>query len=206
MTDKTIGGIELEDIRKALYDLSHKTADVLSMTVKGFNSHKKKYLAEAKSLAKEIDESHVMLTSALIDELEAHKEEAEEIKYLIPIPGHLERIGDNIESIIAVSGTKITQGILLSDRAVTEINAIFENTVAIIKSTGDLILTNNDQLKKLIIEGADKVTEASDDCATLHEERLILGVCNPNSAPVFLDVLDSLKGVAYHLRKIAASA
>ena len=38
--------------------------------------------------------------------------------------------------------------------------------------------------------------------AIFHEDRLIAGVCTPKSASVYLDILESFRSVAWHVRKI----
>jgi Na+/phosphate symporter len=202
MTTKKDTG-KLASIREDLYKLAHKSAEVLQLISEGFNLHSGEHLENAIKLAKEVDDAHVELTDALLEELDKHKDELDEVKQLIPIPGQLERIGDDCESIIAVTRTKIKEGTLFSDKAASEVNYIFKNLIGLIKSTGDIILTRNQHLKKHIIEETINLSNKADDSATLHQERLVLGVCNPKSAPMFLDILDSLKGVAYHLRNIA---
>lgn len=193
----------LREIEETLYQLSHKSAEMLQLISEGFNLHSKKHLLEAENIAKEVHESEKVLTDALLKELESHKEELDKIKELIPVPGHLERLGDNCESIISATRTKIRDGMLFSDRAVSEINFLFKSLVELIKGVGDIILTKNILLSKHIVVESDKINDKASDYATLHEERLVLGICNPKTSSLFLDILDSLKGVSFHLKKIA---
>jgi Na+/phosphate symporter len=202
MTTKKSRLKELED---GLYRLAHKTAEALQLTSEGFNLHSRRHLEEAMKLAKEVHETHTNLTQGLLKELGDHKEELDQVKKLITIPGHLERIGDCCESIIAVTHTKIKEGTLFSDKAVSEVNAIFNGTLGLVKSAGDIILTKNVLLTKHIVVESDNLCNKADDSATMHEERLILGICNPKSGSMFLDMLDSLKSILFHLKKIAES-
>jgi Na+/phosphate symporter len=71
------------------------------------------------------------------------------------------------------------------------------------KSVGDIILTKNALLTNHIVVEAEKLNKSANDSATLHEERLVLGICKPKSSSLFLDLLDSFKGILYHLKKIA---
>ncbi|MFC1855784.1 hypothetical protein ACFL2A_04520 [Thermodesulfobacteriota bacterium] len=206
MTTKKKIESKLRAIEESIYELSHKASEALQLTAEGFNLHSKKHLKDAEKLAHEVHAGHVVLTDELLNELENHKEELLQIKKLIPIPGHLERVGDCCESIIVVTYTKIKEGTLFSDRAVSEINEIFNNTIELIKSAGDVVLTKNKLLTKHIISETENINNKADDCATMHEERLILGVCNSKSGSMFLDILDSLQNIALHLKKIAISA
>ncbi len=194
---------KLRKIEEELYQLFHRAAEMLQLISEGFNLHSKKHLSEAEKIVREVDKSEKILTAALLKELSQHKDELDQIKELIPVPGHLERIGDCCESIIMATKTKMTTGVLFSDRAVSEINFLYKNLIELTKSAGDIILTKNLLLTKHIIVESDKVNEKANDYATLHEERLVLGVCNPKSSSIFLDVLDSFKGISFHLKKIA---
>ncbi len=193
----------IREIEEGLYSLAHKAADMLQLISEGFNLHSKKHLLEAEKLAKAVHDADKKYTTALVEELKKHKDELNQVKELIPVPGHIERIGDYCESIIVVTKSKIKDGVLFSDRAASEVNHLFKGLNELIKSAGDIVLTKNALLTRHLLNETKKLDEYANDCATLHEERLVLGICNPKGSSLFLDILDSIRGIAYHLGKIA---
>ncbi|RMD51794.1 MAG: hypothetical protein D6828_06715, partial [Nitrospirae bacterium] len=50
---------------------------------------------------------------------------------------------------------------------------------------------------------SDELFEKSIDYSTAHEERLIEGLCLPINASIYLHMLDAIKGIAWHGKKIA---
>jgi Na+/phosphate symporter len=52
-------------------------------------------------------------------------------------------------------------------------------------------------------ESAAEISRSASEFATMHEERLIEGLCMPKASPLFLDILDAIKGIAWHAKEIA---
>ncbi len=88
---------------------------------------------------------------------------------------------------------KIMGGVLFSDKAVTQSNYLFDQHGGMIRSLLDIVRTDNEFLKKYVKSEALSLVQACGDFATEHEDRLIEGLCTPQSAPIFLAILEAMR-------------
>lgn len=116
---------------------------------------------------------------------------------------HLMRICDDLAELTAPLEKKIKGKILFSDRAVTEISFLSQNLAELLKATGDMILVKNPILIRYVMESETMVAKMTIDYATHHEERLIEGLCHTEASPLFLNILDIFKKIAWEAKEIA---
>lgn len=116
---------------------------------------------------------------------------------------HLEMMGDNLEALSAPIGRKMKEGVLFSDKAVAQANQLFDHLTGILRSILDVLKTDNDFLKRYVLEEGQRLTQSCNDFATEHEARLIEGVCLPQAAPLFLSMLNGLRTAGQHAVNIA---
>jgi Na+/phosphate symporter len=119
-------------------------------------------------------------------------------------PQLLSRIGENIEKLDETVSRKIKDDILFSDRAVSELTILFRRLGEILKSTADLLETRNQVLIRHIGECEEDVVKKALEYATHHEERLIEGLCQPVASSYFLNMLNSIRCIAWDAKEIAA--
>lgn len=112
-------------------------------------------------------------------------------------------IGDNIGGCGDPIEQKIRGAILFSDKAVTQANFLFDQQTGMIRSVLDIIKTNNEFLKKYVLEESKKLGQACLTFATEHEERMIEGLCLPQAAPIFLALLDRMRTISQQEVEIA---
>lgn len=176
--------------------ICNQAREMLDLIHKGFARHNLDYLKDAGEIGGRIHEDSCKLTELLLEA------DNEGIKSFIPIPGYLERIGDELDSLVNCIRTKIRDGIMFSDRAVNEADALFKGILELLTCVGDCITTRNRVLAEHIDKEGERLGRLASEYATFHEERLISGVCIPKSAPVYLDILDSLRNIGWHLREV----
>jgi Na+/phosphate symporter len=157
---------------------------------KGFRIHSKKLLKDADKLGKDIDVGCIQLMESLIISAE---------KVLIPLPSDFERIGDSLESIIYSVSTKIKDRIMFSDKAVKEIESLFEGADELLECLHDCLKTKNRILINHIIERSKELIELADKYSCMHQERLVGELCPPKASFIYLDIIDSLRNVAIHI-------
>jgi Na+/phosphate symporter len=116
---------------------------------------------------------------------------------------YLRIIGDNIGGCADPIEQKIRGAVLFSDKAVTQANFLFDQHSGMIRSVLDIIKTNNEFLKKYVLEESHKLGQACLTFATEHEERMIEGLCLPQAAPIFLSLLDHMRTIAQQEVEIA---
>ena len=158
-------------------------------------------LKECDRLAKEIHDEEKGLTGALV--CNPRETTAELLKIVVLFPGHLERVGDFLESILNVVRIKARQGVPFSDKAMAEIGELFDLLTEMLGNFQDVLLTRNRALLERIREQADRVGELAIEFLVSHEDRLLEGLCSPFASSLFLDILDSLKHAAFHLREMS---
>lgn len=195
----------MRPIEKSLFDyqkkLSESTNDLLSMLnfmYDGFIKHKKSFLHEAEKLGQKVHQFEKDFTEEIIKE--GNKDS---VRLFITIAGHIERIGDCFESMIKTIHTKIKESTLFSDKAVSELNYLFNATKDLLNNLKDLIVTFNSVLIEHIISMGTKVNQMADEFATQHEERLVTGICHPKHSSMYLDLLDNLRMSVWHIKEIA---
>lgn len=169
---------------------------MLSAAYDGFIKHKRAYLTEAESEGKKIHKFEKDFTTEIVKE--GNKDS---VKLLISIAGHAERIGDCLENVVKTVHTKVDEGTLFSDKAVSELNYLFNTVKDLLRNVKDIIVTMNPVLMEHTLSVGTKVTQMADEFATQHEERLVTGVCHPKHSSMYLDMIDNLRMVVWHLKE-----
>ena len=180
-----------EDIHVMLVDI-----------VKGFNAHRLANLESARKVGKAIHDKEVALTSLIVESV---KDGNEFDRVIVPFPSYIERMSDNLESIINSTQIKIKEGMLFSEKAAGELNHIFDKTSELIMCIKDAITTRNSVLLNHIVEKGAEYYDTANEYALEHEERLVNGVCLPRFSSMYLDILDSLKEILRYIRDMGKS-
>jgi Na+/phosphate symporter len=125
------------------------------------------------------------------------------VKPYISIVSSFDRMGYNIDGILDRLKKKVQEQMLFTDRAVKEINDVFQEAMSLLENLPDLILTQNKLLAQQMGEKGKMILKIADQYSEEHEQRLIEGVCVPKSSPLYLDILFSLKGIIAHIFEIS---
>lgn len=125
------------------------------------------------------------------------------LRHYGPVPTHIMRIAENIERISETLSAKIREDVLFSDRAISEITFLFQRLIDITRPVSDLILAPNSIIGNYIRESEAGIVRRATDYATLHEERLIEGLCLPKASALYINILDNIKNIAWHCKEIA---
>lgn len=189
----------LKELVSELYDLFPVMTDSIELLQKGLLYNNLKAVQEGGAALARIHEREVPLTEALVKE---GKTESQAGHY-VAVPAHIERLVQNIERISTCLQGKIREDVLFSDKAMSELNFLFEKIKDILVNTKDMVLARNTILAGYIKEAAHAVTLSANDFSTRHEERLIEGLCLPRASSMYLELLDAFKGVAWHAKEVA---
>ena len=186
-----------EEILK-MFDLAK---EMFVFTWEGFKKLDQERLREAQKIGKALHEKEKVLTHSIMTRYSRGENVSDEIA-ISHIPSHLERIGDNIELLLRCSASIIQDGVCFSDRAISEINTLFDKAIEILQSAGDALKTNDK--KKLLNVGEEgrKFQEIIRGYSLSHYDRLIEGVCMPKASSLYLAILDYLSGIEKHIRNI----
>jgi Na+/phosphate symporter len=162
-----------------------------------FNRHSRTSLGELRSLHGMVAQAFHELAGKL-KSLSGRKSE-EERQVLVRVDHileHLMAMGDGLGKCADPIEAKIRGAVLFSDKAVTQANFLFDQHAGMIRSLLDILKTDNEFLKKYVLEEGRKLGQACLSFATEHEDRMIEGLCLPQAAPIFLALLDRMRSIA----------
>ncbi len=190
---------ESKELLKAMYDMADNAENCISFLQTALIYNSSKPLKDCSSKVEAIKKTEAQLTKKATELARDNPE----LKPYVSIPVHLLRIGENIEKLTELMDKKIKDNILFSDKAVTEITFLLQRLVDVLRPTADMILARNTILRRYVEESETGIVKRATEYATLHEERLIEGLCLPVASSLYINMLDSIKSIAWHAKEIA---
>jgi Na+/phosphate symporter len=159
-----------------------------------FNRHSRSSMEEMRNLARTAAQE----IEAALQKLEGEKARtaARQQTVFAGLSGiftHLKIISQKLGALADPIQKKIQDGVLFSDKAVSQTNYLFDTQAGLLRSLLDIVKTNNDFLKRYTETEARNLIQACNNFATEHETRLIEGLCLPQAAPLFLAILESMR-------------
>ena len=151
-------------------------------------------------LASEVHEQEKMLTNNIACSISVPKEIC---RAFILFPGHMERVGDFLESILNCCRIRCHEGIDFDDRANDEVNQMFKGIQDVMINFRDSIITPNKHLLEHVISSATELEEKCQGWELAHVDRLLAGATAPKSSSLYLDMLDSTQSASRHLKEMA---
>ena len=185
-----------------ILQMSQKLLEMVRILCNAFRKQDRTSLAAADRLGREVHRHEKTLMSTLVTVADVEmRPPSDEITVFIPM--HLERAGDNLESLAGSVRTMIAEGILFTDRATREVDSLLEMTEELLECVHDAVRTRNRALIRNILMVSKQCEYMANEYALFHEQRLIEGVCQPRASSLYLAMFDYLKGVEWHVRQIA---
>jgi len=191
--------VETREAISRIHGMSQGLEEAISLLYNAFIYNRDKFIDEAEVIIRGVKETEKGLT----DELITASKSDETARLFSPVPSHIERMAGNLEHIARSIRTKVRESILFSDKAISELSFLFQRTREILNTTSDLILARNTFIANYIKKSELEIERTADQFATLHEERLIQGLCLPKSSGLYIVMLDSIKRIAYNAKEIA---
>ncbi|MDI6854009.1 MAG: hypothetical protein QME75_10465 [Deltaproteobacteria bacterium] len=182
----------------------NKLEGLVSAGRNAFNRHSRQDLEQLKALHREI----VLDIADAIKKIEgtlAKKQAGERAEALKEqsLLTRLQLIAEKLGGLTEPIDKKIKDGVLFSEKAVSQTNYLFDHQAGILRSLLDILKTDNAMLKRFVQEEGQKLVQDCINFATEHEDRLIEGLCLPQAAPLFLSILDNMRTAAQHEVDIA---
>ena len=161
-----------------------------------FNRHNRDRLQELQNLQAAVTQN-ISTASRQVQSLISRKPEAEQkiLRRLDTLLNRLVTIAANLARLADPINQKIQGAVLFSDKAVAQTNYLFDQHTGMIRSLLDIVKTDNQFLKNYVGNEGRNLVQACADYATEHQDRLIEGLCTPQGAPIFLAILDAMRGV-----------
>lgn len=191
---------ETKGLLKTMHEMGNNAEKCISLLQTAFIYNSVNPLKECCAMVEAVKKAEPELTKRVTN---LAKDDADLTPY-VPIPVHLLRIAENIERLCSAIEKKIKDGILFSDRAVTETTFILQRLTDILRPTSDIILTKNTFLNRYVQESEAGIVRKATEFATSHEERLVKGLCLSVASSIYINMLDAAKSIAWHAKEIAA--
>ena len=185
-------------IREKMIRVCQNLMRMLELAFEEFRNPSEESLKEAEEVEDKIHQHSSELTSFIISKNPSGEKGKERIKPYLSIASSLGLLTYNIESTLDRVRGKSENHILFSDQAVKEVNGVFEQAVGLLGNLPNLFSTENKSLAQRVGEEGRSVIRMADAVSDEHEERLIDGVCVPEHSPIYLSIIESLKGVTVH--------
>ncbi len=175
------------------------TVPVLHNIYKGFMGQKLNLLKESRATFRESLKAVRPNVAEIIEDKD--KSEAEQM-FLTALP-HLQRIALALDNLLDKMEVKVEGNILFTDKALDEIKQLMIAVAAEFVNVKDYCSTRNPILKDHIRTNRDKVTNLINEYDSVHQNRLITGVCMPQASYLYIDMTDSLKRMSRELSAFA---
>jgi Na+/phosphate symporter len=192
-----------KEIREKMILVSQSLMKMLALAFEGFRRPTEKSFKEAEEVKDKIHQYSSELTSFIISKSPSSEKGREWAKPYLSIASGFDRMTYNIEGILDRLKAKSENHILFSDRAVKEVNDVFQEAMRLLENLPNLIATQNKLLAQRIGEEIRSIFKIANGYSEEHEERLIQGICVPKSSPIYLGILESLKGVIGHTLEVS---
>lgn len=192
-----------EEIKEKMVLLCQTISEMLELAFEGFRKPTEKPIREAMELKDKIHHYSSELTHFVILKTPLSETGREWAKPYLSIASSFDRMTYNIEGILDRLRAKAQNHILFSDRAVKEVNDVFQEAMRLLENLPDLILTQNKLLAQKVGEEVRSIFKIANGYSEEHEERLIQGICVPKSSPIYLGIIESLKGVIGHTLEVS---
>jgi Na+/phosphate symporter len=187
-----------KEIKKKMILVCRSLMKMLELAFEGFQSPTERFFKKEAKFEDKIYEYSSELTSFIISRSPPSKKGKEWVKPYLSIATSMGRLTYNIQGTLDRVRGKSEHHIVFSDQAVKEINDVFQKAIQLLKNVPTLLTTENKSLAQRIGEEGWSMLKVADIYSEEHEERLMNGICVPQHSPLYLSIIESLKGVMVH--------
>jgi Na+/phosphate symporter len=192
-----------KEIKEKIVPVCESLKEMLALAFDGFRKTTDESFKDGEEVKDKLHHYSSELTSFIISKSPSAERGREWAKPYLSIASSLDRMAYNIEGILGRLGIKSQKHILFSDQAVKEVNDVFQEAMRLLENLPNLIATENKVLAQRIGEEGRVILKIANGYSEVHEERLIQGICVPRSSPIYLGMIESLKGVIVHILEVS---
>jgi Na+/phosphate symporter len=191
--------MEEKEFNQRLHEIFKEMLSVLKSIRQGFWVENPTFLREAETKLSWILRSNLPFTEEIVKK--ETKDEFEK-KYVTVLP-NLQLIAIILRKLINEKKKKIESSLLFTDKAINEIKELYTLLQTQFDDTTDYILTRNSHLKMHIRTATESICQKANEYNTMHETRLIAGVCMPKASYSYITITACIKGVSMELSNFA---
>lgn len=188
-------------MRERISSMCSNAESVLNLCMSGFLKYKAEMLDDAQRISKSVHDEENEILGVLSSMKKSDEADKALIKSLSVVTGHIELSTDIMDNMIRHIRVILNEKILFSDKAVKEVTQLFKETLDVLKTARDAIVTKNEVLRKHILDKYESVSKLVSEYSEEHEERLVMGICTPRNASLYLNIVDSQLKVVTHIKQ-----
>jgi len=192
---------DVKAIRERISAMCSNAESVLNLCMSGFLKYKAELLDDAQRISKSVHDEENEILGVLSSMKKSDEADKELIKSLSVVTGHIELSTDIMDNMIRHIRVILNEKILFSDKAIKEVTQLFKETLDVLKTARDAIVTKNEVLRKHILDKYESVSKLVSEYSEEHEERLVMGICTPRNASLYLNIVDSQLKVVTHIKQ-----
>ena len=192
-----------QEIKEKMILVCRDLTKMLELAFEGFRKPTEKPFKEAEEIKDKIHHHSSEVTGFIISKSPSSEKGREWAKPYLSIASSFDRMTYNIEGILDRLKAKSQSHILFSDQAVKEVNDVFQEAMKLLGSLPELIHTQDKLLAQRLGEEGRSMFKIANGYSEDHEERLIQGICVPKHSPIYLGIIESLKGVMVHTLEVS---
>jgi Na+/phosphate symporter len=191
-----VNATEMTCLEEGLLIMLDKLIEMTSLMHRSLIEISQEKIVKFGKLAQEAHQQEKGLTGDLVC---SPSTAGEVLRTLVLFPGHLERVGDMLESIVNVASIKAREGIYFSEKAHEELAQLHKTFLDILSNFRTVLATRDRELLDYVMTQGATFQQMTLDFALAHEERLLQGLCFPKASSLYLDILDSAKVADRHI-------
>jgi Na+/phosphate symporter len=186
-----------------LSEVCGRLMETLKLTYQSFRKSTEESFQEAAEARNEVQRQSAELTRFLVSKSALTGNGKEWSRPFLSMVSSFDRMTFNIDGILDRLNVKMRGGVSFSDRGVREINEIFLEAMKLLGCLHDLFMSPDKPLAQQIGTEGRATLKIIDGYFEDHEERLIHGICVAKSSPIYLGILDSLRGIIAHTLEVS---
>jgi Na+/phosphate symporter len=187
-------------LEEGLVVMLSKLMEMTRLLEIGFIKNCPKEIEACDQLADDVHKQEKLLTGNLACSVDIPPELC---KLIIIFPGHLERVGDLLQSVLNCVRIKCREDVPFGDKAYEEIQKMFDDTIDLMSNFRDALIAPNKFLLEHVISQQAVLDQKCQDWQLAHIDRLLDGSASPRSSSLYLDMLESTQGVIRHIKEMA---
>lgn len=192
-----------KEVGEKMIQVCQSLIKMLELSFQGFRKLSEESFAKVEESRKDVQQHCTELTNFIVSKSTSPEQGKEWAKPYLSMASSFDRMTSNIEGIVDRLKAMTRDQVLFSDRAIREVNDVFQEAMDLLKTLPHLILNENKHVAQHIGEQVRSVFKIANGFSEEHEERLMQGICVPKSSPTYLGILESLKGIFAHILEVS---
>lgn len=194
-------------LRGEIRDMAEGIERLFRLAMDGLGHFRAGNLRQVVNGVKAVEPEADRLTASLVALAEAYSgADASEVRPCMGAVSELKLIGGCIEDFCEAAAAKIREGLLFSDDAFKDIEALHAAVDSVLHGAVRAVGGVKRGLPPEVEEKGRAVEMMIKKFSAEHEKRLMSGVCDIKSSAIFLDILDALGCIAGHAVALARAA